>query len=148
MSCDSEIVLAVSGQRTCFTKGYQPSLPNDEILSQVLFGASAAQLSGPQAAQLASTLAGLAGGGGLDVIGGLRGFARLDRLAIDSTAASGFSIAGGKYITDRIYVELSDSAKTGQGAQVEWRLKKHIAIVSRVTSQGDNAVSIRWRRDY
>jgi len=31
---------------------------------------------------------------------------------------------------------------------VEWRLKKHIAIVSRVTSQGDNAVSIRWRRDY
>jgi len=125
-----------------------PSLPNDEILSQVLFGASAAQLSGPQAAQLASTLAGLAGGGGLDVIGGLRGFARLDRLAIDSTAASGFSIAGGKYITDRIYVELSDSAKTGQGAQVEWRLKKHIAIVSRVTSQGDNAVSIRWRRDY
>ncbi len=125
-----------------------PALPPDEVLSQVLFGSSAAQLSGFQAAQLASAVAGLAGGGGFDVIGGLRGFAHLDRLAIDSGAATGFAVAGGKYLTDTVYLEVSGGGKNGQGAQVEWRVRKHLAIVSRVTSQGDHAVSIRWRKDY
>ncbi|MEP6968195.1 MAG: translocation/assembly module TamB domain-containing protein, partial [Pseudomonadota bacterium] len=63
-----------------------PVLPQDEILSQVLFGSSAAQLSPFEAAQLASALAGLSGGGGFDVIGGLRNFAHLDRLAIGGNA--------------------------------------------------------------
>jgi translocation and assembly module TamB len=44
-----------------------PSLPNDEVLSQVLFGRSASQLSPLEAAQLASALSSLAGGGGFDV---------------------------------------------------------------------------------
>jgi translocation and assembly module TamB len=38
-------------------------LPNDEVLAQVLFGSSAAQLSPLQAAQLASALSALASGG-------------------------------------------------------------------------------------
>ncbi|MBS0359832.1 MAG: translocation/assembly module TamB domain-containing protein, partial [Proteobacteria bacterium] len=46
-----------------------PALPNDEVLSQVLFGRTASQLSPLEAAQLASALSSLAGGGGLDVIG-------------------------------------------------------------------------------
>ena len=125
-----------------------PSLPQDEILSQVLFGSSAAQLSGLQAAQLASAVAGLAGGGGFDVVGGLRTFAHLDRLAIDSAAATGFSVSGGKYVTDKLYVEVSGGGRAGEGAQVEWRVRKHLAIVSRVTSQGDHALSVRWRKDY
>jgi translocation and assembly module TamB len=125
-----------------------PALPQDEVLSQVLFGASAAQLSPFQAAGLASALASLTGNGGFDVIGGLRNFARLDRLAIDSTAAAGVTIAGGKYVSNKVYVELSSSTKTGQGAQVEWRFRKHLAIVSRATDQGDYALSIRWRKDY
>jgi translocation and assembly module TamB len=125
-----------------------PALPQDEVLSQVLFGSSAAQLSAFQAAQLASAVAGMAGSGGFDVIGGLRSFAHLDRLAIDSSAATGFTVAGGKYISDKVYVELSNSAKTGQGAQVEWRFRKHLSIVSRVTDQGDHALSIRWRKDF
>ncbi len=125
-----------------------PALPQDEVLSQVLFGSSAAQLSAFQAAQLASALAGLAGNGGFDVIGGLRNFAHLDRLAVDTTAAAGVTVAGGKYVSDKVYIELSNSARAGQGAQVEWRVRKHIAIVSRVTDQGDHAISIRWRKDY
>jgi translocation and assembly module TamB len=125
-----------------------PVLPQDEVLSQVLFGSSAAQLSPFEAAQLASALAGLAGNGGFDVIGGLRNFAHLDRLAIGTSAAAGVTVAGGKYINDKVYIELTNSARAGQGAQVEWRVRKHIAIISRVTDQGDQALSIRWRKDY
>ena len=124
-----------------------PPLPQDEVLSQVLFGSSAAQLSGFQAAQLASALAGLSGKGGFDVIGGLRNFAHLDRLAVDTTTITGVTaaggryttndvtVAGGKYVGNKVYIELTNSARTGQGASVEWRVRKHIAIVSRVPTR-------------
>ena len=42
-----------------------PVLPNDEVLSQVLFGTSASQLSPLDAAELASAMTSLAGGVGL-----------------------------------------------------------------------------------
>ncbi|MDB5481053.1 MAG: autotransporter [Caulobacteraceae bacterium] len=143
-------VISIKGTAAAplLTLSSTPALPQDEVLSQVLFGASAAQLSPFQAAQLASAVAGMAGSGGFDVIGGLRNFAHLDRLAIDSSAATGFTVAGGKYVSDKVYIELSNSARGGQGVQVEWRIRKHLSIVSRVTDQGDNALSIRWRKDY
>ena len=147
-SLTARIKIGGTAETPTLTLSSTPSLPQDEILSQVLFGSSAAQLSGLQAAQLASAVAGLAGSGGFDVVGGLRSFAHLDRLAIDSAAATGFSVAGGKYVTDKLYVEVSGGGRSGEGAQVEWRVRKHLAIVSRVTSQGDHAVSVRWRKDY
>ncbi|HZZ37173.1 MAG TPA: translocation/assembly module TamB domain-containing protein, partial [Caulobacteraceae bacterium] len=125
-----------------------PVLPNDEVLSQVLFGASASQLSPLEAAQLASGLSALAGGGGFDVMGGLKNFARLDRLAFAGDAAGGVTVAGGKYLSDNVYLELAGGGREGPSAQVEWRVKKSLSIVSRLTRQGDTRLSVRWRRDY
>jgi translocation and assembly module TamB len=127
-----------------------PSLPNDEVLSQVLFGRTASQLSPLEAAQLASALSSLAGGGGLDVIGNLRTFAGLDRLALgggDATSGA-MSISGGKYLTDNVYLELTGGGRDGAAAQVEWRVKKNLSILSRVGGQGDGRLAVRWRRDY
>jgi translocation and assembly module TamB len=127
-----------------------PSLPNDEVLSQVLFGRTASQLSPLEAAQLASALSGLASGGGFDVIGNLRTFAGLDRLALGGgDAASGAaSISGGKYLTENVYLELTGGGRDGGAAQVEWRVKRNLSIVSRVGGQGAGRLAIRWRRDY
>ncbi|MBS0334176.1 MAG: translocation/assembly module TamB domain-containing protein, partial [Proteobacteria bacterium] len=127
-----------------------PALPNDEVLSQVLFGRTASQLSPLEAAQLASALSSLAGGGGLDVIGNLRTFAGLDRLALGGgDAVSGpVSVSGGKYLTDNVYLELTGGGRDGGAAQVEWRVKKDLSILSRVGGQGAGRLAIRWRRDY
>jgi translocation and assembly module TamB len=125
-----------------------PSLPSDEVLSQVLFGASASQLSPMQAAQLASAVSSLASGGGLDVIGNLRAFAGLDRLALGGDQTSGVTVSGGKYINDKVYLELSGSAKEGPAAQVEWRVRRELSILSRLGSQTGSRIAIRWRRDY
>jgi translocation and assembly module TamB len=127
-----------------------PSLPNDEVLSQVLFGRTASQLSPLEAAQLASALSSLAGGGGLDVIGNLRTFAGLDRLALgggDATSGA-MSISGGKYLTDNVYLELTGGGRDGGAAQVEWRVKRNLSILSRVGGQGAGRLAVRWRRDY
>ena len=125
-----------------------PALPDDEILSQVLFGSSASQLSPIEAAQLASSLGAMASGGGFDVIGGLRNFAGLDRLAFGGGDASGLTVSGGKYISDDVYLELTGGGREGGSAQVEWRVKKNLSIVSRVAGSGDTRLSVRWRKTY
>jgi translocation and assembly module TamB len=125
-----------------------PVLPNDEVLAQVLFGRSASQLSPLEAAQLASAISALAGGGGFDVIGNLRTFAGLDRLSFAGGDESGMTVAGGKYLTDDVYLELVGGGREGPTAQVEWRVRRNFSILSRITGQGESRLSIRWRKDY
>jgi len=133
-----------------------PVLPQDEVLSRVLFGESASQLAPAQAAELASALASLAGGGGFDVIGNLRQFAGLDRLALGSTQAAVTTISGGKYINKNVYLELTGGARNGSGAQVEWRIRRNLSIVSRYgaaldpryPNDSDASLSVRFRKDF
>ncbi|MDP3854642.1 translocation/assembly module TamB domain-containing protein [Phenylobacterium sp.] len=125
-----------------------PVLPNDEVLSQVLFGRSASQLSPLEAAQLASALSSLAGGGGFDVIGNLRTFAGLDRLALAGGDASGVTVSGGKYLTEDVYLELTGGGREGPSAQVEWRVGRNLSIISKLAGQGDGKLAVRWRKDY
>ncbi|OYX34034.1 MAG: hypothetical protein B7Y99_06285 [Caulobacterales bacterium 32-69-10] len=126
-----------------------PVLPQDEVLSQVLFGRSASQLSPLEAAQLASAVTALATGGGFDVLGGLRQFARLDRLAVSGGGnGSAATVSGGKYVTDDVYLELTGGGRNGPTAQVEWRVRRNFSLVSTVGTQGDARLSVRFRKNY
>lgn len=124
-----------------------PVLPQDEVLSQVLFGHSASQLSSLEAAQLASALTSLATGGGFDIVGGLRQFARLDRLAFGG-GTDGMAVSGGKYLTNDIYLELTGGGREGPSAQVEWRVRRNLSVVSTVRDRGDARLSVRFRKNY
>jgi translocation and assembly module TamB len=138
-----------TAERPEITFASVPSLPSDEVLSQVLFGRTASQLSGVEAAQLASALSAMRGGGGLDVIGNLRAFAGLDRLAFGGDEASGVTVSGGKYLTDDVYLELTGGGREGPSAQVEWRIRRNLSILSRFANgQTGNRIAVRWRRDY
>jgi translocation and assembly module TamB len=122
-----------------------PALPQDEILSQVLFGRSASQLSPFEAAQLAAGVAALAGGGGFDVIGNLRELAGLDRLSFGAEA-SGLTVAGGRYITDDVYLEIIGGGENGAAVNVEWQVRRNLTVSSKFGGQGEASLSIRWRR--
>ncbi len=66
-----------------------PPLPNDEILSRLLFGTSMSQIGPAQGVEIASAAASLTGGGNaLDVLGKLRRGLGLDRLALGSAPGS------------------------------------------------------------
>ena len=154
----AEIRIRGSAAEPEITLGSRPQLPQDEILSQVLFGRSASQLSALEAAQLASALSGLRGGGGFDVIGGLRELAGLDRLSFGQDEASGVTVAGGKYLTDDVYLEIIGGGREGPAVQVEWQLNRRFSIISRIAqSSGEqirgarrgqgSSVSVRYRRE-
>lgn len=125
-----------------------PNLPQDEILAQVLFGRSRAQLSSLESVQLAASLASLASGGGFDVMSNLREITRLDRLIFSNTATGEISVAGGKYLGRDVYIELISEGTQGISSKVEWRPVRSTAIVSQVGNSGDAKVSVRWRRDF
>jgi translocation and assembly module TamB len=125
-----------------------PVLPSDEVLSQVLFGSSASRLSAFEAAELASAVSTMAGGGGFDILGNLRSFAHLDRLALGGESTAGVTVSGGKYVTDNVYLELT-GGREGPSAQVEWRARRNLSIISSIAGGGgDSTVSVRWRKDY
>ena len=123
-----------------------PALPEDEILSQVLFGRSASQLSPFEAAQLAAGVASLAGGGGFDVIGNLRELAGLDRLSFGGEMSS-LTVAGGRYITDDVYLEIIGGGEGGAGVNVEWQVRRNLTVSSKFGGTGAASLSIRWRRE-
>ena len=61
---------------------------------------------------------------------------------------AGMTVSGGKYLTDDVYLELTGGGREGGAAQVEWRIRRNLSIISRITGDGDNRLAVRWRRDY
>jgi translocation and assembly module TamB len=143
-------VIRIEGtaERPKITLSSTPVLPTDEVLAQVLFGASASQLSPMATAQMAAAMTALAGGAGLDVAGNLRTLAHLDRLAFGGDTP-GAIVSGGKYVTNNVYLEIAGGANGPTGA-VEWRVRRNLSIVSRLAGGpgGDSQVQVRWRKDY
>ncbi len=61
---DASIIVGGTGQKPEITFASTPALPQDELLSRILFGTSITNLSAPEALQLASAVAALRSGSG------------------------------------------------------------------------------------
>ncbi|UIJ44681.1 translocation/assembly module TamB domain-containing protein [Sphingomonas cannabina] len=129
-----------------------PSLPQDEVLSRLLFGSSVTNLSATEAIQLAAALNSLrGGGGGLNPLGKLRSVAGIDRLRLlgsDEATGRGTALAAGKYITDDIYIEIITDARGFTATQLEIALTKALSLLSSTGSFGGSNVNLRYSRDY
>ena len=126
-----------------------PPLPQDEILSQMLFGRSLSRISATQAAQLALAARELAGHGpGLDLMGTARDLLQLDDLDLVSDEGSDMNLRAGKYIHDRVYLRLDSDLKTGEEtASVDVELTPRINLESTLGPKG-GGLGLFWKRDY
>ena len=80
---DASVIVTGTGLKPEITFASSPPLPQDELLSRILFGTSITNLSAPEALQLASAVAALqSGSGSLDPINALRRAVGLDRLRV------------------------------------------------------------------
>ncbi len=125
-----------------------PSLPQDEILSRLIFGRSAAELSALETAQLAAALAQLAGGqAAFDPSAILRGATGLDRISIGAEGDTA-SIAAGKYIAEDVFLQLGAGGEGGAAAEVEWEPADNLSVTSEARGNGDTRMTVRWKKDY
>ncbi|MEI6486923.1 MAG: translocation/assembly module TamB domain-containing protein [Sphingomonadales bacterium] len=129
-----------------------PALPEDEVLSRVLFGSRVTDLSAPEAIQLAGALASLrSGGGGFNPIGAVSKGLGIDRLRIlpaDVATGRKTTVAGGKYIGRNVYVELASDAQGYNATSIEIGLTRTLSVLSQVATLGGTSASVKWKRDY
>ncbi len=128
-----------------------PVLPDEELLSRLLFGTSVTNISAPEALQLGAAIASLRGGGGIDPINKLRRAVGLDRLRIvaaDAATGRGTGVAAGKYITRRIYAEIVTDGRGYNATQLEFRVTSWLSLLSAVSTIGRESVNARISKDY
>ncbi len=147
------IAIGGSAQAPRLTFTSSPNLPQDEVLSRLLFGSSVTNLSATEAIQLAAALNSLrgSGGGGLNPLGKLRsatGFDRLRVLGGDEASGRGTALSAGKYITDDIYIEIITDARGFTATQLEIALTKALSVLSSTGSFGGSNVNVRYSKDY
>lgn len=129
-----------------------PQLPQEEILARLLFGESVPNLSATEAVQLGAALTTLRGGNGnLNIVGRVGKAVGIDRLRVlpgDREKGIGTTVSGGKYITDRIYVEVATDGRGYTATLVEVDLTRTLSILSQVATLGSTNVSLKWSKDY
>ncbi|MCG8546730.1 MAG: translocation/assembly module TamB, partial [Alphaproteobacteria bacterium] len=131
-----------------------PELPQDEIVSRILFNKSASRLNGFEAAQLALALADLSGAGG--GVGNFMNLARktlgVDVLRVDSQATSRGDqpvLEAGKYLTDDVYLDVKQGATpeaSSVGVGVE--LTPNVSVESDMRQSGASDVGVKFKLDY
>ncbi len=132
-----------------------PALPQDEILSRLMFGETAGTLTAGQSIQLAQAAARLSGRGpgiGSAVLSRLRRIAGVDRIEIKDSGdpeESSTSVSVGKYIGNRVYVSYDQSVHgESSKARVEVEMTKHLSAETEVGQNETASVGLRWRWKY
>ena len=129
-----------------------PTLPEDELLSRLLFGTSITNLSAPEALQLASAVAALnSRSAGLDPINAVRRAAGLDRLRFlppDPQTGAGTAIAAGKYVTRRLFAEIITDGAGYSATQLEFQVTRWLSVLSSISTLGRTSANVRVSRDY
>jgi translocation and assembly module TamB len=141
-----------------------PTMPQEQILSYVLFNRPNTQISaaeGIQVAQAAATLA----GGGPGVLDRLRGRVGLDRLVFGSStgtntssslnpaaggsSTSGTSVSGGKYLAEGVYVGATQGL-TPQSSKmvVEVEIRPRVTVQGDFSQTGGTGLGLNYKYDY
>ncbi|WP_225204874.1 translocation/assembly module TamB domain-containing protein [Novosphingobium huizhouense] len=147
----AKIGITGTAQKPVISFSSIPALPEEELLSRLLFGSSITQISAPEAVQLAAALASLRGGGGLDPINKLRSAIGLDRLRIvgaDAATGRGTSIAVGKYLGRRFFVELVTDGRGYSATSIEFRITRWLALLGTVSTIGRESINLKASKDY
>lgn len=128
-----------------------PDMPEDEILARLLFGKSAGALSPFELLQLAQATADLAGvNSGPGVLDKIRQSTGLDRLSLQETdPTAGPSLSAGRYVSDRVYVGVSQGATSASSAAtVEIELTPNVKVESEVGAGGTGKAGVNLEWDY
>ncbi|HYZ61155.1 MAG TPA: translocation/assembly module TamB domain-containing protein, partial [Acetobacteraceae bacterium] len=132
-----------------------PDLPQDEVLSYLLFRRSIKDIGPFQIASIAASLAQLTGvgGGGLNPLDTVRTGLGLDRLSVGgSSTGSGATVEAGRYLASGVYLgakQGAGSGSAGTGATLQIDITKGLKLETDVgTGTGANQVGVTYQFEY
>ncbi|MBK1667528.1 hypothetical protein CKO28_05720 [Rhodovibrio sodomensis] len=151
-SPDFTAIVLVSGSASqpSFELKSVPQLPQEQVLSRLLFGKSPGELGPVESAQLAAAVAQLSlGGGGPGVIERLRSFVGVDVLQIGGSADAGPTVEAGQYVTEDVFVGVEQGAGLDSSqVKVEVDVTEHIKLESAAGVSGGSSVGVQFHWDY
>ena len=140
-----------------------PSLPQEDVLARVLFGKPLEELSYVELAQLGESVASLSGkglgGGGRGFFGNVRQSLGVDVLSVDTGSiasaaaddedAVGPSLTVGKYVSDRVYVGVTQGTDEDSTAvEVEVDITRRLSLSTEVGQKASSNIGLNWSWDY
>lgn len=128
-----------------------PSLPQDEIASRILFGRDLRKITPLQALRLKQTLDRFSGNGGsgFDPLAELRSITGFDDITVDTDDEGETSVGVGKYLTDKVYLEVEKGAGQDSGAaNLQIEVTPSVTVESKVGQEAQTGAGIEWRWDY
>jgi len=149
---DASVRVAGTGLKPEISFASVPAMPQDELLSRILFGTSITNLSAPEAVQLASAVAALqSGSGNLDPINAVRRAVGLDRLRIlpaDIATGQKTAVAAGKYIGRKLFVEVITDGQGYSATRAEYQVTRWLSLLSSISTIGRTSANVRVSKDY
>lgn len=124
-----------------------PELPQDEILSLLLFQQDLSELTPVQLLRLATAAAELAGKGG-GFFNGLRNRIGLDDLEISAGEDGALGFRAGAYITEKLYLDVEADNSGDARATINLDVADHVRAKAGFGSDGESNIGIFYERDY
>ncbi len=155
---EADVVLSGSAQRPKLSLESRPALPQEEIISRVLFGRDSKDLGRWESLRLAAAVAELAGFGtsGSGVMDFARKASGMDVLRINSrntTSSDGeeneeTTLEAGKFIGEKLYLGVEQGTRADSTAVlIELELTPRTKLQMRTESQNTSG-NIRWKKNY
>lgn len=125
-----------------------PDLPQEEVISHLLFARSLTNLSPFQAAQLASAVATLAGRGGEGIVSKLRKSFGFDDLDLTSAEDGSTGVRVGKYLSEKVYTDVDIGSGGTTELNINLELRRDLTVRGTVGADGTGGVGVFFERDY
>ena len=147
---DTTVSVVIEGPASAPEVSFEssPELPQDEVLSQLIFGRDLSSISAFQALQLANAVNTLAGRGGDGIVGAIRKGAGLDDLDVTTDADGNAAVSAGKYISDNVYTDVTVNAAGETEVNLNLDITSDITAKGGFGSDGETSIGIFFERDY
>jgi len=144
--------IGVSGPAAspAFTFSSTPEMPQDEVLSRLLFAKASGSLTPFQAVQLAAALAQFSGAAtGVDAFEKMRKALGVDSLDLDAGGTNGPTIGASRYIMDGVSVGVRTGAKPEQtSVNVGVDIRRGVRLQSETSIDGKTSMGIGIEHEY
>ncbi|KAA9008080.1 translocation/assembly module TamB domain-containing protein [Histidinibacterium aquaticum] len=124
-----------------------PDLPEDEVISRLLFGRNVSEITPLQAVQLASAVSTLAGRGG-GFIGGIRDRLGVDDLDVTTDEDGNAAVRVGTYISENIYTDVEIDSEGDTRIDLNLDITPNLTATGSVGNDGETSIGIFFERDY
>ena len=144
------VYVTVSGRASNIDVSFSssPALPQDEVLSRLIFRRSMSELSPLQLAKLAGAAAELVGGGGNGLVDNLRSAAGLDDLDIVTDSSGNVAVQAGTYIQDNVYLGVQAGAGGQSRVTINLDVTSDLKVTGSAAQDGNSSLGVYYEKDY